>query len=358
MTTESHRTHVYVGLAGESALVVGARGTPLGEGGLYRRADGEQNWVSITTGLPPTPQVRALLVHPDDPAVIFAGTQAGVYRSEDRGESWMATDSLQGDVWSLAAHPRHPDLMFAGYDQGRVCRSEDGGMSWRHMHTEHIVFPHITMHPQKIVKRVIGLAVDVHNPQDVYGAIEVGGLIASRDGGETWESITDGHYTSLGPVDLHGVQVNPSAAGLVYIITQLAMFRSRNRGSGWELVSIEHMFPGGTYCRGLLVSPDDPRMMYLAAGAGGGSAPPGTEEAGVLMRSQDTGETWERVDLGDVAPSRMFQVAIDRLAPSHLYCCTRDGHVYSSGNGGEHWDKSQIPGEMSRGRHVYPMVCG
>lgn len=36
MTTEPHRTHVYVALAGESSLIVGAAGTPLGEGGLYR----------------------------------------------------------------------------------------------------------------------------------------------------------------------------------------------------------------------------------------------------------------------------------------------------------------------------------
>jgi photosystem II stability/assembly factor-like uncharacterized protein len=358
MTTESHQTYVYVGLAGESALVVGARGTPLGEGGLYRQTDGEQDWISITKGLPQAPQVRALLVHPDNPAVIYAGTQAGVYRSEDRGESWTATDSLQGDVWSLAVHPHDPNMMFAGYDQGRVCRSEDGGASWRKMHTKSIVFPHITMHPHEIVKRVIGLAIDAHNPQDVYGAVEVGGLIASRDGGETWESITDGHYTRLGPVDLHGVQVNPSAAGLVYIITQLAMFRSRNRGRRWELVPIEDMFPGGTYCRGLIVSPDDPKTMYLAAGAGGGSAPPGTEEAGVVLRSQDAGETWTRVDLGEVVPSRMFQIAIDRLAPSRLYCCARDGQVYSSIDGGERWNQSQIPGEMSRGRHVYPMACG
>lgn len=358
MTTESHRTHVYVGLAGESALIVGAEGTPLGEGGLYRRADGERDWTSITTGLPEQPQVRALLVHPENPATIFAGTQAGVYRSEDRGESWTATDSLQGDVWSLAVHPHDSHVMFAGYDRCRVCRSKDGGASWQQMHTETIAFPHITMHPQEIVKRVIGIAIDAHNPQDVYGAIEVGGLIASRDGGEHWESITDGHYTRLGPVDLHGVVVSPTAAGLVYIITQLAMFRSRHRGKHWELVPIEDMFPGGTYCRGLIVAPDDPKTMYVAAGAGGGSAPPGIEEAGVLVRSKDAGESWERVDLGEMAPSRMFQTAIDRAAPSHVYCCARDGQVYSSSDGGENWSKSQLPGEMSRARHVYPLVCG
>ncbi|MGE3538345.1 MAG: WD40/YVTN/BNR-like repeat-containing protein [Candidatus Tectimicrobiota bacterium] len=358
MSTPSHRTHVYVGLAGESALAVGREGHPLGTGGLYRRAEGEAEWTSMTRGLPEAPQVRALLVHPANPAVVFAGTQAGVYRSENRGESWTATQSLQGDVWSLAIHPHNHHILFAGYDQGRVCRSTDGGASWQQMHTKAIVYPHITMRPQEIVKRVIGIAIDANNPDDVYGAVEVGGLIASRDGGEHWESLTDGHYTRLGPVDLHGVQVNPTAPGLVYIITQLAMFRSRQRGRNWELVPIEEMFDGGAYCRGLTIAPDNPRTMYLAAGAGGGSAPPGTTEAGVLLRSQDAGETWSRVALGEVAPSRMFQMAIDPAAPSHLYCATRDGQVYSSADGGTQWTKSQIPGEMSRGRHVYPLACG
>ena len=98
--------------------------------------------------------------------------------------------------------------------------------------------------------------------------------------------------------------------------------------------------------------------MYLATGAGGGGAPSGTQDEGALFRSHDIGETWERVDLGDTPPNRMFQVAIDRRASSHVYCCTRDGLVYSSHDGGNAWTKSQVPAEMSRGRHVYPMVCG
>ena len=136
------------------------------------------------------------------------------------------------------------------------------------------------------------------------------------------------------------------------------MFRSRQRGSHWEFVPIEEMFEGGSYCRDLVVAPDDPKTMYLAAGAGGGSAPPGTEDAGALVRSQDSGETWERMDLGETAPSRMFQIAIDPAAPSNIYCCTRDGLVYSSKDKGGSWSKSQVPGEMSRTHHVYPMVCG
>jgi photosystem II stability/assembly factor-like uncharacterized protein len=358
MTAEKHKTHVYVGLAGESALVAGMTGTPLGSGGLFCRADGETDWRSITKGLPAEPQVRALLVHPDNPSVIFAGTQSGVYRSEDRGAHWEATDSPQGDVWSLAAHPQDSSVLYAGYDRCVIAKSQDGGATWRKANTDGVSFPHITMNPHPIVKRVIGISADAHHPEDVYGALEVGGLVASRDGGDSWQGITDGHYTRTGPVDLHGVQTNPTAPGLVYIITQLAMFRSRNRGGNWEFVSIDEMFPGGSYCRDLVVDPNDASTMYLAAGAGGGSAPPGTTEAGVLVRSRDAGETWQRVDLGAVAPSRMFQVALDPRASDYLYCCDRDGLVFSSGDGGQSWSQSRVPGEMSRGHHVYPMVAG
>ena len=118
------------------------------------------------------------------------------------------------------------------------------------------------------------------------------------------------------------------------------------------------MFPGGSYCRGLIVAPDDPKTLYLAAGAGGGGAPTGTQEAGALFRSQDVGETWQRLDIGDTPPSRMFQIAIDRAAPSGVYCVTGYGHFFESSDGGETWTGSQLPGELTRSRHVYPMVAG
>ena len=259
--------------------------------------------------------------------------------------------------WS-AVEARGNQCWVAGSPGSRILHSDDGGKTWRKTNTQGVAFPHITMSPTEVVKRVIGLAFDPSDPQDVYGAIEVGGLLASRDGGESWESITQGHYTSMAPVDLHGVQVNPTSPGLVYIITQLAMFRSRDRGARWELVPIGEMFPGGSYCRGLVVAPDDPKVMYLAAGAGGGSAPQGTQEEGALYRSGDAGETWERMDLGDTPASRMFQITIDPAQASHIYCSDYSGDVYSSYDAGHSWSKSQVPVETSRTRHVYPMVCG
>lgn len=352
MTTSTHQTHIYVGLAGEGQFMA--------EGGLYRGHESTGTWESITTGLPATPQVRALLIHPDNPAVLYAGTQAGVYRTDDRGAHWEALDTPRdaGDVWSLAFHPTNPAVLYAGYEPCAIYRSDDSGAHWRKMNMDQVKFPDITTYMHPVCKRVIGIATDPANPMDMYAAIEVGGLLGSRDGGETWTQLLDGPYVRNNTLDLHGVQVSASAPGTVYIVTQVAMFRGRQHGRRWEHIQVDEMFPGGSYCRDILVSPHDPRTIYMASGAGGGGAPAGTQEAGALFRSGDAGETWARVDIGDVPPSRMARIAVDAQAPERVYCCTQRGQVYASHDTGQSWTKMQVPVEMSRSLHIYPMVCG
>ena len=353
MTQDNHQTWVYVGFAGE--------GENIGTGGLYRKADGEEEWVPIAKGLPQEPQVRALLVHPERPEVVYAGTHQGVYRSSDRGDHWEALEAPRDgmDVWSLMFHPDDNNVIYAGYEPCAIYRSEDGGDTWRRTNTDAVTYPHVTTYPPSpLGKRVISMATDPSNTQDMYASIEVGGLLASRDGGESWEQILDGPYVKHNTLDVHRVNVSSAAPGTVYLATDIAMFRSRQRGRNWEHVQLEEVTPAGSYCRDLKVAPDDPRTMYLASGSLGSFAQAGQPEVGVLFRSRDVGETWERVDLGETAPGRMFQVAIDASHPSHIYCCTYSGQVYGSHDGGTNWTKSQIPEETSRSTHVYPMACG
>jgi photosystem II stability/assembly factor-like uncharacterized protein len=355
MTTTNDSIQVYVGLAGE--------GEHIGAGGLLRRDVNSDQWEIISDGLPDEPQVRALLVHPDNPAVIYAGTHRGVYRSENRGAKWTASHCPDNpgegtDVWSLAFDPSNPDVIFAGYEPCAIYRSSDAGASWQKMDTSRIAYPNVTTYMPPLAKRVIGIAVDPSDSADVYAAVEVGGLLASRDGGDSWDSITDGLYTDNHTVDLHGVKLSPAAPGSVFIIAQVAMFRSPDRGTHWQHLRFGEMFPGGSYCRGLAIAPDDPKTVYLAAGAGGGGAPPGTEEAGALFRSRDLGDNWERLDIGDTPPSRMFQVAIPSEAPNKVFCISKDGHFFSSEDGGDTWASSRLPVETARNLHVYPMACG
>jgi hypothetical protein len=54
----------------------------------------------------------------------------------------------------------------------------------------------------------------------------------------------------------------------------------------------------------------------------------------------------------------MAQIAIDRATPARVCCCAQRGQVYISEDGGQAWQKTRVPVEMSRSLHIYPMVCG
>ena len=65
------KSYVYVGLGGETAA-----GRPI-QSGLYRMVEGDGGWESLTTGLPQAPAIRSVAIHPLNPAIVYAGTQAG-----------------------------------------------------------------------------------------------------------------------------------------------------------------------------------------------------------------------------------------------------------------------------------------
>jgi len=62
--TNDQRSTVYLGLAGETG-----RGRVV-QSGLYRMADGSDEWETLHRGLPEAPAVRALAVHPLNPNIV------------------------------------------------------------------------------------------------------------------------------------------------------------------------------------------------------------------------------------------------------------------------------------------------
>ena len=45
---------------------------------FYRKESGEDHWHELDgNGLPPEPEVRAIVVHPQEPAKVYIGTQRG-----------------------------------------------------------------------------------------------------------------------------------------------------------------------------------------------------------------------------------------------------------------------------------------
>src|SRR5262245_17995743 len=189
MTTQ-RSSSIYVGLAGETAP-----GRPV-QSGFYRMAADDDRWDLLTRGLPEAPAIRSIATHPDRPDTVYVGTQHGPYRSTDRGERWERLNIADhgSPVGSPALDPRDPTVMYAGHANCDIYRSEDGGDHWRQLPVT-VRFPEITVgRGSNPAKRVLELAVNPTYSREIYGAIEVGGIIRSLDGGEHWENMSHGQY--------------------------------------------------------------------------------------------------------------------------------------------------------------------
>jgi photosystem II stability/assembly factor-like uncharacterized protein len=83
--------------------------------------------------LPTNSTVRALQIDPRKPERVYAAGPAGVFRSDDAGETWQPAGKGLEDVTivALALHPKQPDTLFAATAQGVLFRSDDGATSWR-----------------------------------------------------------------------------------------------------------------------------------------------------------------------------------------------------------------------------------
>jgi len=341
-----HRSpYIYVGLAGETAP-----GRPV-QSGLYRMAPGDDRWELLSGGLPEAPAIRGIVAHPDDPDTIYVGTQHGPYRSTDHGEHWEKLDVPDhgSPVWSLTFDPRDPDRLYAGYENCEIFRSDDGGEHWDQVPVS-VRFPEVTVAPgANPAKRVLKLAVNPADSNELYGAIEVGGVIRSLDGGEHWDNMSHGQYVNDDTVDMHGVLVGRWRPGTVLAIGRAGLFTSSDQGAHWATARLDPLNPKGqTYCRDIREVPGDPKTIWVAAGAGFQS------DLGVLFRSKDGGASFTRVNMGVKPKSTMFTLAFDERQPKRMFCATSGGEVFASDDGGENWTERPLPAGATQ---VYAMAC-
>ena len=345
-TSGSRKSYVYVGLAGETAP--GRRVNS----GLYRMADGDGEWTLLGAGLPEAPAIRALTIHPENPAVVYAGTQEGPYRSDDHGDHWEKVNVPDHGlpVWSIMFDPRDSTTMYAGYESCQICRSDDSGESWRQLPVS-VRFPEITLGPgSNAAKRVLMMAGSKADPGEMYAAIEVGGFIRTLDGGEHWENLSHGQYVNDDEVDMHGVLASTLRPGTVFGIGRAGLFSSADRGEHWSYINLGPLNPKGqTYCRSIRETPGDPKTIWVAAGGNFQS------EKGVLFRSQDGGLNWEQVDIGVEPKSTMFGVALDEANSRRMFCASTGGEVWGSHDGGDTWAAHPLPEGATQ---VYSIACG
>jgi photosystem II stability/assembly factor-like uncharacterized protein len=302
---------------------------------IMRSEDNGQTWMRIgpRRGFAYEASVRTIAMHPREHKILFAGTERGLYRSEDAGANWRYLDSTLNPyyVWALAIDPMNPDVMFAGTGTptpAMIFRSKDGGRSWEQRPVEIAATCEAVGTP-----RVTGIAVDPIEPNNVWAGLEVDGARHSSDAGETW-SIVEATERR----DIHGVAVTAGPPRAVFIVVNREIYASTDNGRTWEPLEMQKRLPWDyprkeNYLRAVAVDPGNTKRILL----GFGDFTPGS--SGAIAASEDLGRSWRLLPLPAEPNSSMWTFGVNADDPQTIFAASRYGYLYRSDDGGASWAK-------------------
>lgn len=312
--------------------------------GILKSTDGGITW--NTTGLDWTiyqnRTISTLLINPNDPNILFAGTTNGLYRTTDAGNTW--TNILSGDIDDLEFKPGDPSTVYAltrrfyksvdGGDNftettgiptsGRaqiavtednpdyvyllssntgIYRSEDSGDSFSFRSTQPISGNQSWYD--------LAMAVSHENAEEVH--IGEFNTWISTNGGSSWALTTDwtwGNPIGYTHCDIHEIVFY---GGTIYIGSDGLISKSTNSGTSWtnltEGISMRQFYRIGT-------SKNDP---YKILG--------GSQDNGTSVYTTDHWHEWLGAD--------GMECVVDYTNSNIVYGTSQNGHFYKSNNGGD-----------------------
>src|SRR5262245_23007946 len=302
---------------------------------IMRSEDSGKTWVRIgpRRGFAYEASVRCIAMHPKQHNILFAGTERGIYRSEDAGANWQYIDSALNSyyLWAIGIDPVNPDVIFAGTGTptpASIFRSRDGGKSWEKRPAE------IATECENVGSpRVTGIVVDPVQPKNVWFSLEVDGTRHSSDGGDTWNLVeVTGHQ------DIHNVAVTAGPPKTVFIMANREIYASTDDGKSWEARNMQKCLPWEyprkeNYLRGLALHPADPKKILL----GFGDFTPGS--SGAIAQTEDFCKSWKLLPLSAEPNSAMWTFAINSDDPNTIFAASRYGYLYRSDDAGASWTK-------------------
>jgi len=364
--------------------------------GIYKTSDGGRNWRKLTQGLPKGDLGRiGLAAAPSNPAVVYAVVQTpttapagtgdenappappagprtmrdgGVFRSDDRGETWRWVNSVDNRPFyysQVRVDPTNENHLFVlGANNSE---SDDGGTTFRTV-TENI---HVDHH---------AMWIDPKNPRHILDGND-GGIYMTWDGGHTWDFQNQMALSQMYSVDvdmrrpyyIYGgsqdycswagpsatrnqvgikyadwfkvqtgdgfqVRVDPTDYNIIYAESQNGgvvrhdLHSGRNTGikptahSGQPAYRFNWETP-------LLISAHDPKTIFM-----GGN---------LVFKSTDRGDSWKSIspELTTEKAGTITTIAESPLDSAVLYAGTDDGNVWATRDG-KNWRNitASVPG--------------
>jgi photosystem II stability/assembly factor-like uncharacterized protein len=364
--------------------------------GIMISADGGESYEVSNAGFI-NRQVRAVVADKAERGRIYAGvifdrTNGGLFVSEDGGGAWRQSTNGMGarDVYSIYQSDSNPATIYAGTNNG-LFRSDDRGRNWALVKKAQVKAVAKSRKASKLEKDTL---VDLQNqvfaiypftptvstPNSGKGdsqpapaqsttsgwmvASTWNGLFITEDEKKGWREIkfakalntTGGNVAAH--IKINAIVTNQKLPGALFVGTDEGLFVSRDNGVSFQHLSLPE---AARRIRVVVCDPRDPETIYVGAAAGffrstdggrswegrGGGMPQGgnigaivvgvsnpdelylsDESRGVLYHSQDRGTNWERVDISHAPSLKLWALASDPFDGKRIYAGSFSGGVY------------------------------
>ncbi len=289
---------------------------------------------------------------------------ATVHRSRD-GRDWKRAEALGlpedsglelERTWHVEpGHESQPGILWLGGAPGVLFRSDDGGATWQ---ANEGILEHPTRdrwQPGAGGMCCHSIQLDPTDPQTMYVGISAAGVFRSEDGGGTWSPANKGTaadfmpdpYPELGQC-VHKVLLHPARPERLWQQNHCGVYRSDDRGESWERLDGNGL--PSDFGFALALDPRNPDVAYVVPEEGAENRVTSDGRLGVY-RTQDGGATWALVSDGLPDPAWLAVLreglSYDRLDPAGVYLGTQSGSVF--GSTGDGWVElaSHLPPVLS-----------
>jgi photosystem II stability/assembly factor-like uncharacterized protein len=284
---------------------------------------------------------QCLAVDPAEGDTVFVGLrEGGVRRSVDGGQSWFDCELPEPGVFSLAVSAAD-GAVYAGTEPSRLFRSDDRGESWRDLEAllELPSRPSWSFQPRPWTSHVRWIAPSPHDADLLLVGIELGGLMRSSDGGESWQD----HRPGAQP-DVHSLAWHPRARGHAYEAGGGGAAFSTDAGETWQPAD-EGL--DRHYTWSVAVDPDDADQSYVSASTGPYAAHSGGDPEARIFRRRN-GESWHPLSGGLPEPLPAMPYAL-LATGGRLFAGLADGQLCESLDHGDTWTRMRLEGDALPG---------
>ena len=295
-------------------------------GGVWKTNDFGRTWNPIFDSQS-TGSVGDIAVAPSNPNTIYVASGEGiqrpdlsvgdgVYKSVDAGKTWTNTGINDGQqIGGIAVDPTNENRVFAavlGHPYGAntergVFRTLNGGKTW-----EKVFYIDENTGAVEVV-------IDPKNPEIIYADMWAGRLAPWENG--MWNGATSGLFKSV-----DGGKTWKKLIG----VAPLAMSNENTQNKNDNLKTQNALPINGLSRIGFCISMSNPNRLYATVEA--------NEKDGGIYRSDDGGETWQKMSSDGRYYGRgtdFAEIKVDPKNPDIVY--SANVCVWKSVDGGKNW---------------------